>query len=75
MSTLTRKKTVNDLKSVWYNKSKTASITELKIISSLNQTEVFMPAHKTLKSKFNQIVYPKFVLKKISFIKQRTFKF
>jgi hypothetical protein len=75
MSTLTRKKTVNDLKSVWYNKSKTASITELKIISPLNQTEVFMPAHKTLKSKFNQIVYPKFVLKKISFIKQRTFKF
>jgi hypothetical protein len=73
MSTLTRKKTVNDLKSVWYNKSKTAS--DLKSVYPLVDKEVFMPAHKTLKSKFNQIVYPKFVLKKISFIKQKPFKF
>jgi hypothetical protein len=73
MSTLTRKKTVNDLKSVWYNKSKTAS--DLKFVYPLVDKEVFMPAHKTLKSKFNQIVYPKFVLKKISFIKQKPFKF
>jgi hypothetical protein len=73
MSTLTRKKTVNDLKSVWYNKSKTAS--DFIFIYPVVEKEVFMPAHKTLKSTFNQIVYPKSILKKISFIKQKPFKF
>jgi hypothetical protein len=73
MSTLIRKKTVNDLKSVWYNKSKTAS--DLKSVYPLVEKVVFMPAHKTLKSTFNQIVYPKSILKKISFIKQKPFKF
>jgi hypothetical protein len=66
MSTLIRKKTVNDLKSVWYNKSKTAS--DLKSVYPLVEKEVFMPAHKHLKSTFNQIVYPKFILRKINFL-------
>jgi hypothetical protein len=72
MSTLIRKKTVNDLKSVWYKKSKTAS--GFKSIYPSVEKEVFMPAHKNLKSTFQKIVYSKFILNKINCLNKSLIK-
>lgn len=66
MTTLVRKKTVNELNAIWFSNSKTA----VQKVSNSSSTSN-MPAHVTeIVSQFKQIILKKPITRKLAFIRR-----